>query len=129
MSFWEGVDVPGDPLRLVLIDKLPFDAPDDPLLVARGQRIAKEGKSAFSALQLPRAILRLKQGFGRLVRGRADRGIVAILDRRIQTKGYGSRFIRALPEATVLHSFDAVSDWWRQVDGSSAGSLDKAGGA
>lgn len=112
MSFWEGVDVPGDPLRLVLIDKLPFDAPDDPLLMARGQRLAQAGKSAFSDLQLPRAILRLKQGFGRLVRGRADRGIVALLDRRVQTKGYGRRFLAALPDATVLRSPEAVERWW-----------------
>ena len=118
MSFWEGVDIPGDPLRLVLIDKLPFDAPDDPLVVARGQRLAAEGKSAFSELQLPRAILRLKQGFGRLVRGRNDRGIVAILDRRMQTKAYGRRFLKALPDATVIRTLDAVGEWWgdAQVD-------------
>ena len=112
MSFWEGVDIPGDPLRLVLIDKLPFDAPDDPLVVARGQSLAAEGKSAFSGFQLPRAILRLKQGFGRLVRGRGDRGIVVILDRRLQTKAYGRQFLKALPDATVLRSLDAVEQWW-----------------
>ena len=113
MSFWEGVDIPGDPLRLVLIDKLPFDAPDDPLMVARGQRLTAEGKSAFASLQLPRAILRLKQGFGRLVRGRDDRGIVAILDRRVQTKGYGRQFLRALPDAQVLRSIEDVEAWWQ----------------
>ena len=116
MSFWEGVDVPGDPLRLVLIDKLPFDAPDDPLVIARGQRLAAEGKNAFAQFQLPRAILRLKQGFGRLVRGRGDRGIVAILDRRVQTKTYGRQFIRALPDATVLRSLDAAQAWWTETD-------------
>ncbi len=117
MSFWEGVDVPGEPLRLVLIDKLPFDAPDDPLVVARGQSLVAAGKSAFSGFQLPRAILRLKQGFGRLVRGRSDRGIVAILDRRLQTKAYGRQFLRALPDATVLTGFDDVERWWSTRDG------------
>ncbi|MEM7675039.1 MAG: ATP-dependent DNA helicase [Myxococcota bacterium] len=112
MSFWEGVDIPGDPLRLVLIDKLPFDAPDDPLVVARGQTLAAEGKSPFAALQLPRAILRLKQGFGRLVRGHADRGIVAILDRRLQTKGYGRQFLRALPATRILRNIEEVEQWW-----------------
>ncbi|MEL7368613.1 MAG: ATP-dependent DNA helicase [Myxococcota bacterium] len=115
MSFWEGVDIPGDPLRLVLIDKLPFDAPDDPLVVARGQTLAAEGKSPFAALQLPRAILRLKQGFGRLVRGHADRGIVAILDRRVQSKGYGRQFLRALPDTRVLHTIEDVQRWWRDA--------------
>src|SRR5688500_11630853 len=79
-SFWEGVDVPGDPLRLVLIDRLPFDQPNDPLVAARSERWAADGRNAFVELQLPRAILRLKQGFGRLIRHREDRGIVAVLD-------------------------------------------------
>ncbi len=120
MSFWEGVDIPGDPLRLVLIDKLPFDAPDDPLVVARGQQLAAEGKSPFAALQLPRAILRLKQGFGRLVRGRDDRGIVAILDPRIRTKAYGRQFLRALPDAPVVTHRDELEAWWRGAVAASA---------
>ena len=125
MSFWEGVDVPGDPLRLVLIDKLPFDAPDDPLVVARGQRLAAEGQNPFASLQLPRAILRLKQGFGRLVRGRQDRGIVAILDRRVQTKRYGRRFLEALPDATVLKDPGALAEWWRAGPNVASADLDK----
>jgi ATP-dependent DNA helicase DinG len=111
-SFWEGVDVPGDPLRLVLIDRLPFDQPNDPLVVARSERWAEQGRNAFVGLQLPRAILRLKQGFGRLLRHRHDRGVVAILDRRIRTKGYGQRFLDALPDARRIHDLEALREWW-----------------
>jgi ATP-dependent DNA helicase DinG len=110
-SFWEGVDVPGDPLRLVLIDRLPFGSPADPLAAARAERIEADGESAFNRFFLPRAILRLKQGFGRLIRGKADRGVVAILDRRVQTRGYGKRFVRALPDATRVHDVDALREW------------------
>ena len=113
-SFWEGVDIPGDPLRLVLIDRLPFDAPNDPLVQARSERLEAEGKSAFNSLHLPRAILRLKQGFGRLVRGREDRGVVAILDRRVQTKPYGKRFLRALPEARRIVRLEDLEAWLRE---------------
>lgn len=112
-SFWEGVDIPGDPLRLVLIDKLPFDSPGDPLVSARSEALEAAGKSAFNALLVPRAILRLEQGFGRLVRSTKDRGVVAILDRRIQKKGYGKRFVRALPEATVIRRLEGLEAWWR----------------
>jgi ATP-dependent DNA helicase DinG len=111
-SFWEGVDIPGDPLRLVVIDRLPFDPPTDPLLAARAERIERRGGSAFRQLQLPRAILRLKQGFGRLVRSRHDRGVVAILDGRIRTRGYGRRFVDALPPVPCFHDLDGLRDWW-----------------
>ncbi len=112
-SFWEGVDLPGDPLRIVLIDKLPFDPPNDPLIAARAEAVEAEGKRAFNSLFLPRAILRLKQGFGRLVRSSQDRGVVAILDPRIQTKGYGKRFLRALPDAKRLSTLTELKAWWR----------------
>jgi ATP-dependent DNA helicase DinG len=111
-SFWEGVDVPGDPLRLVLIDRLPFGSPGDPLVAARGERLEAQGHSAFNSLHLPRAILRLKQGFGRLVRGHQDRGVVAILDRRVQTRGYGKRFLTALPSAARVYDLASLSRWW-----------------
>lgn len=111
-SFWEGVDIPGDPLRLVVIDRLPFDSPSDPLVAARAERVEREGKSAFNTLHLPRAILRLKQGFGRLVRSRTDRGVVAILDGRIQTRAYGRRFLSALPPVPRFHEIDALQAWW-----------------
>ncbi len=111
-SFWEGVDLPGEPLRLVMIDRLPFDPPSDPLLAARAEALEAEGRRAFPSLLVPRAILRLKQGFGRLVRSSQDRGIVAILDRRIQSKSYGKRFLKALPPATRIHDPEALRDWW-----------------
>jgi ATP-dependent DNA helicase DinG len=115
-SFWEGVDIPGDPLRLVLIDRLPFDSPNDPLGQARGARLEALGKSPFNSYHLPRAILRLKQGFGRLVRGPSDRGIVALLDKRIQTKPYGQRFLHALPAARRIHHFDDLKAWLASVE-------------
>ena len=103
-SFWNGVDVPGDALRNVIIVKLPFDVPDRPLIEARMEQIRKAGKNPFIEYQLPEAILRLKQGFGRLIRSKRDRGIVVILDNRVLTKPYGKRFIAALPPCrTTIH--------------------------
>ncbi len=97
-SFWEGVDVVGDALQLVVIDKLPFSPPDDPLVAARCQRLEEEGQDPFAAYQVPRAALTLAQGFGRLIRHRGDRGVVALLDRRASTRGYGRRVLSSLPE-------------------------------
>jgi len=96
-SFWEGVDVPGDALSLVVIDKLPFSPPDDPLLAARSARMEADGKDPFLGYHVPRAALALAQGFGRLIRTRSDRGVVAILDRRAATRSYGRRVLSALP--------------------------------
>jgi Rad3-related DNA helicase len=98
-SFWEGVDVPGDALSLVVIDKLPFDPPDDPVQEARVNRMKAEGANWFGGYVLPNAILRLKQGVGRLIRTHDDRGVMAILDKRIYTKGYGRQVLLALPPA------------------------------
>ncbi len=103
LGFWEGVDVPGHALRLVVLDRVPFDVPSDPLVRARCERIEAEGGSAFKEHLLPSAALTLKQGFGRLIRTRADRGLVAILDARMRTKGYGKVLLRALPDARRLH--------------------------
>lgn len=111
-SFWEGVDVPGEALQLVVIDRLPFDSPKDPLLAARAERLERQGGNAFSELQLPRAILRFKQGFGRLVRSKNDRGVVAVLDGRIATRGYGRRFIAALPNVRRVQSREDLETWW-----------------
>jgi ATP-dependent DNA helicase DinG len=97
-SFWEGVDVIGDALSLVVIDKLPFAPPDDPLVAARCRRLEEEGEDAFGAYQIPQAALALAQGFGRLIRHRGDRGVVALLDRRATTRGYGRRVLASLPE-------------------------------
>jgi ATP-dependent DNA helicase DinG len=114
-SFWEGVDVPGDALRLVVIDKLPFDVPSDPLVAARVRRIEEDGRQAFMEYLVPSAAIALKQGFGRLVRSRRDHGIVAVLDRRLTTKGYGKVFLRSLPPAQRCDTREAVEAFWRAL--------------
>ncbi len=96
-SFWEGVDVPGEALSLVVIDRLPFAVPDEPLTAARIDRIRDDGGDPFGAYQLPRAALALKQGFGRLIRTRRDRGVAALLDGRILRRPYGSALLASLP--------------------------------
>jgi ATP-dependent DNA helicase DinG len=98
-SFWEGVDVPGEALSLVVIDRLPFGVPDDPLHRARCERLEEQGVDPFARYQIPRAALALRQGFGRLIRTETDRGVVAVLDRRLMTRGYGRAFLEALPPA------------------------------
>jgi len=98
-SFWEGVDAPGDTLRLVIITKLPFRMPDEPIYKARISKLEEEGKSGFFYLSLPDATMKLKQGYGRLMRHTTDRGIVLILDSRIVKKGYGQIMLQALPES------------------------------
>ena len=112
-SFWEGVDVPGDALSLVVIDKLPFAPHTDPLIAARMQAHAETGGDPFDAIQLPAAALALKQGFGRLIRRRDDRGIVAILDSRIVIRQYGRVFIETLPAGLPRTStIERVRRWW-----------------
>lgn len=111
MSFWEGVDVPGRALRLVIIDKLPFPVPTDPQIVARGRALEEAGKSPFSALHLPTAAITLKQGFGRLLRATTDRGVVAVLDHRLVTRGYGKSLLGALPPAPLTHDLDAIVEF------------------
>lgn len=96
-SFWEGVDVMGEALSVVVIDKLPFAAPDDPVLEAMGERLRSEGANPFMALSLPQAVIALKQGAGRLIRDVHDRGVLVLCDPRIQTKAYGSWFLDSLP--------------------------------
>jgi ATP-dependent DNA helicase DinG len=115
-SFWEGVDVVGEALSLVVIDKLPFAPPDDPLVAARVARLEDEGQEPFTAYQVPRAALALAQGFGRLIRHRGDRGIVALLDRRASTKGYGRRVLAGLPEECPrTASLDEVRAFWSRL--------------
>jgi ATP-dependent DNA helicase DinG len=111
-SFWEGVDVPGDALSLVIIDRLPFAPPGDPIMAARLQALAAEGRDGFSELQVPAAALSLRQGFGRLIRSTADRGLVAVLDRRLVTKAYGRAFLATLPRCPLLRSVDEARRWW-----------------
>ena len=98
-SFWEGVDVPGDALSLVIITRLPFAVPDDPVIAARTDRLRAEGRDWFGEFALPRATLLLKQGVGRLIRSSHDRGVVAILDRRLTTRRYGAVVLDSLPPA------------------------------
>ena len=111
-SFWEGVDVPGAALSLVVIDRLPFAPPGDPVVAARVKALAEGGGDPFSDLQVPAAALQLRQGFGRLVRSRADRGIVAVLDSRLTTRGYGRAFLASLPPSPLLRSIDEARRWW-----------------
>ena len=113
-SFWEGVDVPGDALSLVAIDRLPFAPPDDPVMTARMAAIRRDGGDPFNEWQLPQAALTMKQGVGRLIRTAGDRGVVAILDPRVRAKAYGRRILQALPPmprttdiADVRHFFAA----------------------
>jgi ATP-dependent DNA helicase DinG len=107
-SFWQGVDVVGEALSCVVIDKLPFASPSDPITAARIDAIRARGGEPFEDYQVPLAILTLQQGLGRLIRHRRDRGVMAILDPRLKTKGYGRRFIASLPAAPVVNSLAAV---------------------
>ncbi|MCC6224453.1 MAG: ATP-dependent DNA helicase [Thermoleophilia bacterium] len=108
-TFWQGVDVPGESLSLLVLEKLPFAPPDDPLVQARCERIAAAGGDWFSGYSLPVAVLALRQGFGRLIRTRDDRGVVAILDARIRTRAYGRAFLAALPPCPVVADREAVA--------------------
>jgi ATP-dependent DNA helicase DinG len=101
-SFWEGIDAPGETLQLVVICKLPFRVPTDPIQLARSEAVEKKGGNAFMEISLPEAVIRLKQGFGRLIRHSEDRGAVVVLDSRISTKRYGALFIQSLPECRLV---------------------------
>jgi ATP-dependent DNA helicase DinG len=107
-SFWEGVDVVGKSLSCVIIDRLPFPPPDDPIVAARSRLLEEANLDAFDALMVPAAIVRLKQGLGRLIRSASDRGLMCILDGRIETKSYGRRIAESLPPARRVHSLADV---------------------
>jgi ATP-dependent DNA helicase DinG len=108
-SFWQGVDVIGDALSCVIVDKLPFASPGDPITAARIESIRARGGDPFGDYQVPLAILALQQGLGRLIRHRNDRGVLAVLDPRLRTKGYGRRFVASLPPAPVVHDLSSIS--------------------
>jgi ATP-dependent DNA helicase DinG len=107
-SFWQGVDVPGAQLSCVIVDRLPFAVPSDPVVAARVKALQEDGRNAFAEYQVPEAVLALKQGFGRLIRTRSDRGILAILDNRIQRMQYGRIFLESLPEYGVTQDIEDV---------------------
>ena len=108
-SFWQGVDVVGEALSCVIVDKLPFASPADPITAARIESIRARGGDAFGDYQVPLAVLALQQGLGRLIRHRRDRGVLVVLDPRIRTKGYGRRFVASLPPAPVVHDLARVA--------------------
>ncbi|MGE3956785.1 MAG: ATP-dependent DNA helicase [Vicinamibacterales bacterium] len=114
-SFWQGVDVVGEALSCVIVDKLPFASPGDPITAARIDAIRARGGEPFGEYQVPLAILALQQGLGRLIRHRRDRGVLAVLDPRLQTKGYGRRFIASLPPAPIVRDLDAVEAFFSIV--------------
>lgn len=111
-SFWEGVDVKGEALSSVIIDKLPFASPGDPVLQARLNHFTKQGGNAFMDYQVPQAAISLKQGVGRLIRDVTDRGICTICDKRIVNKAYGKRLINALPPMPITHDLDEIRDFF-----------------
>jgi ATP-dependent DNA helicase DinG len=110
-SFWQGVDVQGEKLSCVVIDKLPFSVPTDPVVAARIRYINESGGNPFYEYQIPEAIILLKQGLGRLIRSRTDRGILALLDKRISTKTYGKSFLRSLPPAPLTHNREILRNF------------------
>jgi ATP-dependent DNA helicase DinG len=115
-SFWQGVDVPGAQLSCVIIDKLPFAVPSDPIVAARVRALEEDGRNAFAEYQVPEAVLALKQGFGRLIRSKTDRGILAILDNRIQRMQYGRIFLESLPEYSITHDLAKLACFMQNSD-------------
>jgi ATP-dependent DNA helicase DinG len=112
-SFWQGVDVVGEALSCVIIDKLPFASPADPITAARIDAVRERGGDPFGEYQVPLAIVTLQQGLGRLIRHRRDRGVLAVLDPRLRTKGYGRRFLTSLPPAPLVHDLEHVESFFR----------------
>jgi len=118
-SFWEGVDVQGEALSCVIIDRLPFAPPNDPIVAARTERIRRQGGEPFYSFQVPMAVLALKQGLGRLIRTRSDRGVLCIFDIRILTKPYGRVFRASLYDSPLLRDHQAIERFFSNHQGSS----------
>ena len=114
-SFWEGVDVRGDTLSCVIIDKLPFASPDDPLLQARSEDCQRRGEDPFATVQLPQAVITLKQGVGRLIRDVTDYGVMVICDNRLVTKPYGEVFLTSLPPMRRTRNLDDAVHFLQQL--------------
>ena len=115
MSFWEGVDVPGDALRTVIIDKLPFESPFDPVIKARLNAIQQSGDNPFINYQVPRAVITLRQGAGRLIRSQADKGVLMICDSRLRTTHYGKIFLNSLPRMRKTDKLDKVCGFLNSI--------------
>ena len=124
-SFWEGVDIRGDALSLVLIDKLPFAPPDEPLLVARADAVRRDGGDPFATLQLPAAVIGLKQGVGRLIRDAGDSGVVVICDPRLTSRGYGRIFLDSLPPMPITADIEDVRAFFASRDAREPTSADR----
>jgi ATP-dependent DNA helicase DinG len=114
-SFWEGVDVKGDQLRCVIIDKLPFKSPGDPVYKKRLQQVNQNGGNAFIDVQIPEATISLRQGVGRLIRDISDRGIVVLCDNRLNSKSYGKGMLASLPAMPRTDDLQAVKDFARSL--------------
>ncbi|MDP8299907.1 MAG: helicase C-terminal domain-containing protein, partial [Candidatus Tantalella remota] len=115
-TFWQGVDVPGNALECVVITKLPFTVPSDPINAARIKALKEKGINAFYQYQLPQALIMFKQGFGRLIRTHSDRGIVAVLDPRVRTRSYGQIFLDALPPCETTGDLDKLRNFMGEDD-------------
>lgn len=115
-SFWEGVDVRGDTLSCVLIDKLPFTSPDDPLLQARMKESELLGHDPFESIQLPQAVINLKQGVGRLIRDKSDKGVLVICDNRLVTRKYGQSFLKSLPQMRRTRDLNLALQFLEKID-------------
>jgi ATP-dependent DNA helicase DinG len=114
-SFWQGVDVPGDQLSCVIVDRLPFAVPSDPIVAARVRALQEDGRNPFAEFQVPQAVLALKQGFGRLIRTKTDRGVLALLDSRILRMPYGRIFLESLPQYGRTHELRDVQRFLEAV--------------
>jgi len=115
-SFWEGVDIPGESLSSVIIDKLPFEVPSDPIVQARMQAITNDGGNPFFDLQVPRAVLALRQGMGRLMRSSRDCGMIAVMDTRLFSKRYGSVFLKSMPPSPVVREIEEVRTFFAEFE-------------